>query len=152
MAKSKASFGKKEKEAKRLKQRQEKKEKMEDRKANAGRGKPLEDMMAYIDENGNLSDTPPDPKKMKVFNVEEVQIGVPRYEGSDEPDAPLNGKVSFFNHAKGFGFITIAPSGERVFVHATQLDEPVDENDLVTFEVENGPRGLTAVNVKKLAK
>lgn len=152
MAKSKASFSKKEKEVKRLKARQEKREKMEDRKANMEKGKPLESMMAYIDENGNLSDTPPDPTKKQVFNAEDIQIGVPRYEESDEPDVPLTGKVSFFNHGKGFGFINIQPSGERVFVHASQLIDPIDENDHVTFEVEQGPRGLTAVRVQKVAK
>ena len=149
MAKSKASFSKKEKEAKRLKQRQEKREKMEDRKANGGKGKSLDSMMAYIDENGNLSDTPPDPSKMKVFNAEDIQIGVPQHDDDADEETELTGKVSFFNHDKGFGFITINPSGERVFVHVSQLEGPVAENDTVLFEVENGPRGLTAVNVRK---
>ncbi|OLY92148.1 cold-shock DNA-binding protein family [Cnuella takakiae] len=149
MAKSKASFSKREKEAKRQKQRKEKQEKMEERKASAGKGKPLESMMAYIDENGNLSDTPPDPSKMKVFNAEDIQIGVPQHE-DDEDDGPLTGKVAFFNHDKGFGFINFGNNGERVFVHVSQLSEPVNENDSVTFEVENGPRGLTAINVRKV--
>ena len=67
MAKSKETFNKKEKEKKRLKERQEKKERMEYRKANATKGKSLDDMMAYIDENGNISSTPPDPKKKRVL-------------------------------------------------------------------------------------
>src|SRR4051812_39479022 len=61
MGKSGETFGKKEKEKKRLKDRQEKQEKMEHRKANAKKGKSLDEMMAYMDENGNLSSTPPDP-------------------------------------------------------------------------------------------
>jgi len=69
MAKSKETFGKKEKEKKRLKERQEKHEKMEERKANARKGKSLEDMMAYIDEDGNISSTPPDPKKEKSIQA-----------------------------------------------------------------------------------
>lgn len=149
MAKSKASFSKKEKEAKRLKQRKEKQEKMEDRKANAAKGKSLESMMAYIDENGNLSDTPPDPSKMKVFNAEDIQIGVPQHT-DEEDDGPLTGKIAFFNHDKGFGFINFGNNGERVFVHVSQLADAVNENDAVTFEVENGPRGLTAINVRKV--
>lgn len=149
MAKSKASFSKKEKEAKRNKQRQEKREKMEERKANAGKGKSLESMMAYIDENGNLSDTPPDPSRMKVFNAEDIQIGVPQ-QTDEEDDGPLTGTIAFFNHDKGFGFINYGNRGERVFVHVSQLQGPVNENDAVTFEVENGPRGLTAVNVSKV--
>lgn len=63
MAKSKETFNKREKEKKRLKQRQEKREKQEERKANAAKGKPLEAMLAYIDENGNLSSVPPDSSR-----------------------------------------------------------------------------------------
>ncbi|MEP6617607.1 MAG: hypothetical protein ABJA57_13550 [Ginsengibacter sp.] len=59
MAKSQETFSKKEKGKKKLKKRQEKQEKMEDRKNNAKKGKSLEEMMAYIDENGNISSTPP---------------------------------------------------------------------------------------------
>ncbi len=77
MAKSQETFGKKEKQKKRAKQRQDKAEKMEDRKANAKKGKSLEEMMAYIDENGNISSIPPDPRKKKIFNQEDMQIGVP---------------------------------------------------------------------------
>lgn len=60
MAKSKDTYSKKEKEKKRLKQREEKKEKMEQRKANPSKGKSLDDMLAYIDENGNITSSPPD--------------------------------------------------------------------------------------------
>jgi len=95
MSKSKETFNKKEKEKKRLKQRQDKLEKMEERKANAKKGQSLEDMMAYIDENGNISSTPPDPKKRKVFNVEDMQTGVPKHV-EEEPDAVREGTVSFF--------------------------------------------------------
>jgi cold shock CspA family protein len=149
MAKSKETFGKKEKEKKRLKQLQEKKEKMEARKANATK-KTLDDMMAYIDENGNISNTPPDPRKKKVFNHEDMQISVPKYEESESSDGPRTGTVSFFSESKGFGFINDNASGERIFVHINNLSERIAEGDKVTFEVENGPRGLSAVNVKSL--
>ena len=69
MAKSQDTFNKKEKEKKRLKKRQEKNLKREDRKSNSTGGE-LENMLAYVDENGNLTDTPPDPsKKRKVVVV-----------------------------------------------------------------------------------
>src|SRR3990170_6334473 len=80
MGKSQETFGKKEKEKKRLKQRQEKQEKMDERKANAKKGKSLDEMMAYLDENGNISSTPPDPKKKKVFKQEDMQIGILKQE------------------------------------------------------------------------
>ena len=70
MGKSSETFSKKEKEKKKLKKRKEKEEKMEDRKANVEKGLQLEDMMVYVDEEGNLSSTPPDPKKKKVFTKE----------------------------------------------------------------------------------
>jgi len=79
MGKSQETFSKKEKEKKKLKKRQDKEEKMDERKANVSKGKSLDDMMAYIDENGNLSATPPDPKKKTVINVEDIQIGVPSH-------------------------------------------------------------------------
>ncbi len=149
MARSKESFGKKEKEKKRLKQRQDKAEKMEERKANAKKGTSLEDMMAYIDENGNISATPPDKRKMKTFRQEDMEIGVPRQEDIDPADLIRKGVVTFFNDAKGFGFINDLETGERIFVHINQLTEPLREGDKVTFEVEMGPKGPSATSVKK---
>lgn len=151
MAKSKETFNKKEKEKKRLKQRQEKKEKMEERKANAGKSKSLNDMLAYIDENGNISSTPPDPKMRREYNLEDIQIGVPKYE-PQEADILRSGVLSFFNTAKGFGFINDTQTGERIFVHMSQMLEPLNENDKVNYEVEKGDRGWNAVNVKKQPK
>ena len=148
MAKSGQTFNKKEKEKQRAKQRQEKAEKMEERKANAKKGKSLDEMMAYIDENGNISSTPPDPSKRREINVEDIEIGVPKYEAGDE-DPIRTGIVSFFNEGKGFGFIKDLQTGESVFVHVNQLLERVVENNKVSFEVEMGPKGLNAVNVKK---
>ncbi|MGB8193104.1 MAG: cold shock domain-containing protein, partial [Chitinophagaceae bacterium] len=121
MAKSKETFGKKEKEKKRLKDRQDKAEKMEKRNANAKKGKSLDEMMAYIDENGNISSTPPDPRKKKVFNQEDMQIRVPRQDEIEQEDVTRMGVVSFFNDEKGFGFINDLKSGERIFVHVRQL-------------------------------
>ena len=58
------------------------------------------------------------------------------------------GKVKFFNDTKGFGFIKPENSSEDIFVHATGLVDQIRENDTVTFEVQNGKKGLNAVNVK----
>ena len=147
MAKSKETFNKREKEKKRLKQKQDKQEKMDERKANAKKGKPLEEMMAYIDENGNISSTPPDPQKKKVFRQEDMQISVSRPE--EEYEAVRTGVVSFFNEEKGFGFINDLQTQERIFIHANQLSEPIKEGNRVKFEVEMGPKGPVAVNLKK---
>jgi len=149
MGKSGETFNKKEKEKKRAKQKQDKAEKMEERKANAKKGKSLDEMMAYIDENGNISSTPPDPKKKKVFNQEDMVIGVPKHIPGSEEDSVRTGVVAFFNDEKGFGFINDLQTQERVFVHANNLSEPLKEGNRVSFEVEMGPKGPSAVNVKK---
>ncbi|MDI9339538.1 MAG: cold shock domain-containing protein [Sediminibacterium sp.] len=56
------------------------------------------------------------------------------------------GTVKFFNETKGFGFIK-AENGEEIFVHVSALKTQIQENDMVTFEIEQGKRGLNAVNV-----
>lgn len=149
MGKSQETFGKKEKQKKRLKDQQEKREKMQERKASVKKGKSLDEMLAYIDENGNLSATPPDPKKMKIVNQEDMQISVPKYVPGEQ-ETVRNGVVTFFNHDKGFGFIRDLQTQESVFIHVNQLREPIKETEKVTFEVEIGPKGPSAVNVKKV--
>lgn len=58
------------------------------------------------------------------------------------------GRVKFFNETKGFGFITPEGGGEDIFVHSSGIVDRVRENDSVTYDVENGKKGLNAVNVK----
>lgn len=58
------------------------------------------------------------------------------------------GTVKFFNESKGFGFIVDNNSGEEVFVHVSGLVDKIREGDVVTFNVENGKKGLNAVEVK----
>jgi cold shock CspA family protein len=145
MGKSQETFNKREREKQRIKKQQDKLEKMKERKAN-GKTKSLEDMMAYLDENGNLTNTPPDPKKKKIFRQEDIAVSVPKLE--DRPaDVPRRGTVSFWNTQKGFGFINDAETRERIFVHANDLSAPVMENDKVTFFVQQSPKGLVATNV-----
>lgn len=146
MAKSKETFGKKEKEKQRQKHKQDKREKMEERKANAKKGKSLDEMMAYIDENGNLSATPPDPRKKVIFRQEDMNTGVPVH---PKEDPVRQGVVSSFNNEKGYGFIKDLNTQESIFVHVNQLSEPIKENNKVSFEVRQGPKGLSALNVKK---
>jgi len=60
------------------------------------------------------------------------------------------GTVKFFDATKGFGFIKEEGSNEEFFVHATGLNQPIADGDEVEFEVKDGKRGLTAVNVSKM--
>jgi cold shock CspA family protein len=145
MARPKGVFNKREKEKKRQKEKKEKREKMEDRKANQAKGKSLEDMMAYVDDEGNITSTPPDPQKKKVFNLEDIEIGVPKLEAED----PVKeGRVDYFDSSKGFGFI-IQNNGMKIFFHINQASYPVSEGDFVKFTIERGPKGFNAVGVEK---
>ena len=147
MAKSQETFSKKEKEKKRLKKRQDKLIKKEERKADSAGGS-LESMMAYVDEYGNITDTPPDPTKKKKIIASNIEIGVPKRE--DEPEAAARqGKISYWNDSKGYGFIKDLITQENVFVHVNGTLEAVKEGDTVTFEVERGQKGMNAVGVKK---
>lgn len=149
MARSQDTYIKREKEKKRLKQRKEKQERREERKANS-QGGSLENMMAYVDENGNITDTPPDPTKKKKFSAESIEIRIPKKE-KVVMDPIRNGRVEFFNHSKGFGFIKDSETQEKYFVHINGvLEDEIDENDMVIFELERGNKGMNAVRVKKV--
>ncbi len=150
MAKSQATYSKKENEKKRLKKQKDKQEKKEERQSNAKKGLALEEMFAYVDENGNISSTPPDPKKKKIFNLEDVQIGITRQEDIIDENPIKKGTVTFFNDSKGYGFIKNTETQDSIFVHANGLVTQIKEGDKVTFEVEMGQKGPTAVKVSKI--
>ncbi len=57
------------------------------------------------------------------------------------------GTVKFFNGDKGFGFIK-GDDGQEIFVHHTGLIDKIQENDVVTYDVQDGKKGLNAVNVR----
>lgn len=151
MAKAQTNFGKQEAEKKRQQKKNEKEERRLARQANkAAQGE--EDMFAYVDENGNITSTPPDPTKKKEVALESIRIGVARQEDREAEDTTRTGTVSFFNTAKGYGFIRDAASQESIFVHANNLGGlTITEGDKVTFETEPGMKGPTAVRVKKAA-
>jgi cold shock CspA family protein len=148
MSKSQETWNKKEREKKKQKSRKDKEDRKQERKDNAKEGKSFDDMLAYIDENGNLSSTPPDPMKKKKIRLEDIQIGVPKQGPVDPADAIRKGTVTFFNESKGYGFIKDQETQESIFVHANGLLNQVKENSKVTFEIEMGPKGPGAVNVK----
>lgn len=148
MAKSRETFSKKETEKNKEKKRKEKEQRREERKANSKAGGSWEEMLAYVDEDGNITNTPPDPTKKKVIREEDIQIGVPKQESRPE-DNIKKGRVTFFNTSKGYGFIR-DESGQSIFVHINSALDPIAENDRVTFEVEMGHKGPNAVRVKLL--
>ncbi|KAA1246967.1 cold-shock protein [Aquimarina sp. RZ0] len=149
MAKSQQTFSKIEKEKKKIKKREDKQKKKEERRANSKKGSGFDSMIAYVDENGHLTDTPPDPSKKKKIKAENIEIGIPKKEHIEE-DPIKKGKVAFFNDSKGYGFITEQETQEKYFVHVNGLIDEIREGDKVQFELEMGMKGLNAVRVKKI--
>ncbi len=149
MSKSHQSFSKKEKEKKRRKKKQAKLERRQQRKLEKEQNGPksFEDMLSYVDENGNLTDSPPDPAKKKKIKAEDIVIGIPPKEEISEEEKIRKGSVKFFNHDKGFGFIIDTDTKENIFVHMNNTNDLIKDNDKVTFEVEMGAKGPSAVNV-----
>jgi len=148
MAKSQNTFNKQDNEKKRLKKRQDKLQKKEDRKANGG-DSDFDSMIAYVDEYGNITSTPPDPTKKKKIDASTIEIGVSRREDVAEP-TERTGKIDFFDDSKGFGFIKETGTQDKFFVHVKGLLQEVKEGDTVTFELERGLKGMNAVRVKKV--
>lgn len=147
MAKSRDNYSKDENEKNKERKRKEKEQKREERKANKG-STSFDDMIAYVDENGNITSTPPDPTKKKVIKEEDIEINVPRQTQRKDEITIRRGRVTFFNESKGYGFIKDQDTQESIFVHINQVDGLIKESDKVTFEVERGPKGLNAVRVK----
>lgn len=148
MASSQETYNKRDKEKKRLKKRLDKEQKIAERKANAQSNGPG-NMIAYVDEYGQITDTPPDPSNRRKVDASTIEIGVPKREAI-EAMAVRTGKVEFFNTSKGFGFIKENDTQEKFFVHVNNLTEEIKENDLVTFEIERTFKGMNAVRVKKV--
>jgi cold shock CspA family protein len=147
MGRSQETFNKKEVRNKKEKKRKEKAAKRLARKDGEKKSS-LDDMIAYVDENGMLTSAPPEPgKKKEEVKLEDIEVSVPRGSAIEE-DPIKKGLVSFFNDSKGFGFIKNMDTKQDVFVHINNVIGEIKEGNLVTYEVEMGQRGPTAVNVQ----
>lgn len=140
MAKS-MSVGKRENEKKRIAKREEKLKKKEARTKSS-----LDDMIAYVDENGRITSTPPAENiKREEINAEEIIIATPKKE--DEEPVILRGRVEFFNESRGFGFIKNLSGVDKYFFHVNNVVGNITENNIVTFDLERGVKGMNAVNI-----
>ena len=148
MARPQETFNKKEQEKLRAKKRKEKQEKKEARKANPKLSGA--DMYVYVDENGHLTSTPPDPSKKIVVDVESIEIGIPKREEQEAESPFKEGIVDFYDTSKGFGFIKELDSDNKFFFHVKGLIDEVKEGNKVTYELEKGMKGMNAVRVKKI--
>src|SRR6218665_2099788 len=126
------TFKKKDLQQKRAKKKQDKLERKEERKTNNNKGKSLEDMIAYVDEYGNITDIPPDKQIRKKINVEDIQLGAaPIIEETE-----FTGILSSFFTEKAYGFITDDKSRESFFVHSNNFLDPIVAKARVTYEQE----------------
>lgn len=142
MAKSN-SFNKREIEKNKQQKRKEKQQRKEERKNNPTNS--FEDMIAYVDENGVISSTPPDPANKEKIDIEDIEISTPKKEEIEDPI--LKGRVEFFNSDKGYGFIKHIGSTDKYFFHISSAPASIVEGNMVTFELERGQRGMNAVRI-----
>ena len=146
MGKSQETSNKKEVKNKKEKKRKEKAKKRLIKKE-TGKSS-FDDMIAYVDEFGKITSTPPDPSKKIQVEANAIETSVTKNDPSKKPDYVRKGVVTFFNDSKGYGFIKDLATQESIFVHINDLESPISENDKVTFETEKGHKGLNAVRVK----
>jgi cold shock CspA family protein len=147
MGRSQETFNKKEVKNKQEKKRKDKAKKRLIKKE-SGKRSSFDDMIAYVDEFGQITSTPPDPTKKEVVIAENIELGATKNDSSQSNDFIRKGVVTFFNESKGYGFIRDMDSKQSVFVHANNLLEVVKENNVVTYEIGKGPKGPTALKVK----
>ncbi len=147
MGRSQETSNKKEVRSKQDKKRKEKEKKRILRKENEGSGSP-DSMIAYVDEFGMISSTPPEFDRRKQTKLEDIEISIPKRDASQMVNPIRKGILTFFNDSKGFGFIRDLETQQSVFVHVNNFQEDIQQDNIVNFEIENGQRGPAAVNVK----
>ena len=138
-----STFNKKEIEKKKLQKRKEKEQKREERKNNPTDS--FEDMIAYVDENGVITSTPPDLANKQKINIENIAVSTPKKEDMEDPI--LSGRVEYFNPDRGYGFIKHTGSTEKYFFHVSSAPASISEGNMVTFELERGQKGMNAVRI-----
>ena len=151
MGRSQETYNKKEVRNRKEKKRKEKEKKRLEKKEK-NKSDSFEDMIAYVDENGQITSTPPDDSNKKDVRPEDIQISVKKQEDTRKNDSVKSGILSYFNEDKGYGFIKESEFQNNVFVHSNQFLNNITLGDRVHFETEKGPKGIIAVNVSKIEK
>lgn len=139
------SFGKRENEKKKQAKRLEKQKRKEERQSSGPSS--MDEMIAWVDENGNLTNVPPDERDVvkTEIKLEDIAVSTPKKE--DIEIEPFKGRVDYFNADKGYGFIRETGSGEKYFFHISAAPAGITEGNAVEFELERGTRGMNAVKI-----
>ncbi|MCW3161250.1 cold shock domain-containing protein [Chryseobacterium oryctis] len=138
------SFSKKENFKKKVQKAKEKALKREERKTSNNKGKSLDDMLMYVDENGQLTSTPPNRDAKTEIDLNDIQLGAAPIV---EEETINMGIVTFFSE-KGYGFITEDKTKENIFFHSNNCTEPVKKGNKVSYEKEKSPKGFSAIDIK----
>lgn len=147
MGRAKETFGKKEVRTNQIKKRKNK-EKRRLEKKDQGKNS-FDDMIAYVDENGQICSEEPSKENIQETNVEDIEVSIPKG-GVKIKDRMITGKVMNFDESKGFGFIKSTQLVDSVFFHVNDCEEEVRTGDKVSFETEKGRKGLKATNITKV--
>jgi cold shock CspA family protein len=147
MGRSQESFNKKEVRNKKEKKRKDKEKKKVARKE-SGKKAGLDDMIAYVNEFGMITSTPPDPTQRVEVDPEEIVIAVRKQSPDENKNTRRTGVITYFDDRKGFGFIRDLESQEKIYVHVSNLTEQVKENNLVSYEINAGRESSFAVKVE----
>ncbi len=146
MGRSKETFGKKEVRNKKMKKRKDKEKRKIEKKEQGKQS--LDDMIAYVDDNGMIIDTPPDLSQKEEIDVNSIEIGIPKKE-LREDNTPRVGIVTKFDESKGFGFIYDSTTKESIFFHINDCEGEVKNGNKVEFDTERGLKGIKAKDVKQ---
>ncbi|HEX2967594.1 MAG TPA: cold shock domain-containing protein [Bacteroidales bacterium] len=149
MGRSQETFNKKDVRTRKEKKRKAKVEKREKKKSEGKKGS-FDDMIAYVDEFGRITSTPPDPNKKVLIEADKIEFAPVRNRPQTAPDFLRKGVVVSFNDSKGYGFIRDLETNKSVFVHANNLEDKVKENNIVVFEIGKGAKGSVALKVRLL--
>lgn len=138
------SFSKKENLKKKQQKQKEKALKREERKTSNNKGKSLDEMLLYVDANGQLTTTPPDQQEKIEINTEDIQLGAAPI---IEEDPQKTGIVTFLSE-KGYGFITENNTKDNIFFHINNVSGEIKKGHKVRFEKEKSQKGFSAVNIQ----
>jgi cold shock CspA family protein len=147
MGRAKETFGKKEVRNKQAKKRKEKEKRRQEKKEKGTDS--FDDMIAWVDENGQILPEPPDDDQKEEVDAEQIEVSVPKG-GAKTKDMMHTGKVKNYDDAKGYGFIYCNQLNDSVFFHINDCTGEVKTGDKVEFKTEHGPKGLKAFNIEKV--